>query len=193
MKSIAVFCASSVATSPIFQETAADLGKMLAEKGITLVYGGSKIGLMGIVANAVIENGGKVTGVIPRFLSTKEIAHDGITQLIMVETMHERKLRMSELCEGVIALPGGFGTLEELTEMLTWAQLGLHRKPIGILNTAGYYDHLDLLFQRMAEESLLKEKNRKLALFADNLNDLFAAMENYEPPYIEKWLDRDKT
>ncbi len=192
MKSIAVFCASSQGNSSVFAETAHQLGKMLAEKQITLVYGGGKLGLMGVVANATMENGGKVIGVIPRFLSSKEVAHEGITELIMVETMHERKLKMSDLCEGVIVLPGGFGTLDELAEMLTWAQLGLHQKPIGILNVDGYYDPLDNLFRSMEENGLLKTFNRKIALFADNLDDLFTLMENYRPVPVKKWLDGDK-
>lgn len=193
MKSIAVFCASSLGYASIFEETAYQLGKMLAQKQITLVYGGGKLGLMGVIANAVMEHGGQVIGVIPRFLSTKEVAHEGITDLIMVETMHERKLRMSDLCEGVIVLPGGFGTLDELAEMLTWAQLGLHQKPIGILNVEGYYDPLDNLFRTMEENGLLKTINRKIALFADNLKELFTLMENYRPIPVKKWLDKGQT
>ena len=193
MKSIAVFCGSSLGTAPIFKETARQLGEMLAQKQITLVYGGGKLGLMGVVANAVMEHGGQVIGVIPRFLSTKEVAHEGITDLIMVETMHERKLRMSDLCEGVVVLPGGFGTLDELAEMLTWAQLGLHQKPIGILNVEGYYDPLDNLFRTMEENGLLKTINRKIALFANNLEELFTLMENYRPIPVKKWLDKEQT
>lgn len=193
MKSIAVFCGSSLGTAPIFEETAHQLGKMLAQKHITLVYGGGKLGLMGVVADAVMEHGGEVVGVIPRFLSTKEAAHDSITELIMVETMHERKMKMSDLCEGIIVLPGGFGTLDELAEMLTWAQLGLHQKPIGILNVEGYYDALDNLFRTMEENGLLKTVNRGIALFADNLEELFTRMENYRPIPVKKWLDREKT
>lgn len=193
MKSIAVFCGSSLGTALIFKETARQLGEMLAQKQITLVYGGGKLGLMGIVANAVMEYGGRVIGVIPRFLSTKEVAHNGITELIMVETMHERKLKMSDLCEGVVVLPGGFGTLDELAEMLTWAQLGLHQKPIGILNVDGYYDPLDNLFRTMEENGLLKTINRKIALFADNLEELFTLMENYRPIPVKKWLDKEQT
>jgi uncharacterized protein (TIGR00730 family) len=167
---------------------------MLAEKQITLVYGGGRLGLMGAVADGVMEHGGQVIGVIPRFLSTKEVAHVGITELISVETMHERKLKMSDLCEGVIVLPGGFGTLDELAEMLTWAQLGLHQKPIGILNIEGYYDPLDQLFRTMETNGLLKTYNRKIALFANNLEELFTLMENYRPVPVKKWLkDKEKT
>jgi uncharacterized protein (TIGR00730 family) len=193
IKSIAVFCASSLGNTPIFEETARQLGKMLAEKQITLVYGGGKLGLMGVVADSVMEYGGQVIGVIPRFLSTKEVAHAGITELIKVDTMHERKLKMSDLCEGVIVLPGGFGTLDELAEMLTWAQLGLHQKPIGILNIDGYYDPLDQLFRAMETNGLLKTYNRKIALFANNLEELFTLMENYRPIPVKKWLDKENT
>jgi uncharacterized protein (TIGR00730 family) len=193
IKSIAVFCGSSLGNAPIFEKIARQLGKMLAEKQITLVYGGGRLGLMGAVADGVMEHGGQVIGVIPRFLSTKEVAHVGITELISVETMHERKLKMSDLCEGVIVLPGGFGTLDELAEMLTWAQLGLHQKPIGILNVEGYYDPLDQLFRTMEENGLLKTYNRKIALFANNLEELFTLMENYRPIPVKKWLDKEKT
>ncbi len=194
IKSIAVFCASTLGTAPIFEETARQLGKMLAKKQITLIYGGGKLGLMGVVADSVMEHGGKVTGVIPGFLCTKEVGHIGITELITVETMHERKLRMSDLCEGVIVLPGGFGTLDELAEMLTWAQLGLHQKPIGILNVEGYYDPLDQLFRTMETNGLLKTYNRSIPLFADNLEELFTLMENYRPVPVKKWLkDKEKT
>ena len=193
MKSIAVFCGSSLGHASIFEETARQLGEMLAQKQIALVYGGGRLGLMGVVANAVMEHGGQVIGVIPRFLSTKEVAHDGITELIMVETMHERKLKMSDLCEGVIVLPGGFGTLDELAEMLTWAQLGLHQKPIGVLNVDGYYDPLDNLFRTMEGNGLLKTINREIALFADNLEELFTLMENYRPIPVKKWLDKEQT
>jgi uncharacterized protein (TIGR00730 family) len=194
IKSIAVFCGSSLGNAPIFEKIARQLGKMLAEKQITLVYGGGRLGLMGAVADGVMEHGGQVIGVIPRFLSTKEVAHVGITELISVETMHERKLKMSDLCEGVIVLPGGFGTLDELAEMLTWAQLGLHQKPIGILNIEGYYDPLDQLFRTMETNGLLKTYNRKIALFANNLEELFTLMENYRPVPVKKWLkDKEKT
>ena len=194
MKSIAVFCASSLGIAPIFEETARQLGKMLAKKQITLIYGGGKLGLMGALADSVMAHGGQVIGVIPGFLCTKEVGHTGITELITVETMHERKLKMSDLCEGVIVLPGGFGTLDELAEMLTWAQLGLHQKPIGILNVEGYYDPLDQLFRTMETNGLLKTYNRSIPLFATHLEELFTLMENYRPVPVKKWLkDKEKT
>ena len=152
MKRITVFCGSSVGTDSIYKTQAKIVGEALAKNNIELVYGGAKIGLMGAVADGVLSKGGKVTGVLPNFLRSKEIAHEQLTNLILVDTMHERKTRMNELCDGVIALPGGFGTLEELFEMLTWAQLGLHKKPIGILNIDGFYDTLIDLIQTMVSK-----------------------------------------
>ena len=137
MKSIAVFCASAIGHSGQYAEVAKQVAEVLVERDITLVYGGGRAGLMGVVADTVMALGGQAIGVIPRFLATKEIAHQGITELILVDSMHQRKMKMSELCDGVITLPGGFGTLEELTEMLTWSQLHLHDKPIGISEYRG--------------------------------------------------------
>jgi uncharacterized protein (TIGR00730 family) len=138
MKSISVFCGSSMGVDPVYISEAILLGKTLAERSIQLVYGGARIGLMGAVADSVLNNHGKVIGVLPYFLKSKEIAHDGLTELILVESMHERKMKMHDLCDGIIALPGGFGTLEELFEILTWGQLGLHKKPVGVLNVNGF-------------------------------------------------------
>lgn len=193
MKSITVFCASSIGKNERYAETARAVGKMLADQDITLVYGGGRVGLMGVVADAALQSGGKVIGVIPRFLATAEIAHKGLTELMMVESMHQRKLKMSELCEGVIALPGGFGTLEELTEMLTWSQLRLHAKPIGILNVDGYYDHLQHLFDHMVREELLKPENRELALFDETPEGLLSKMNNFYLPGRAHWLKEDRT
>lgn len=193
IRSITVFCASSIGRSEIYAEAARAVGKMLAEHEITLVFGGGRAGLMGVVADTVMQSGGKAIGVIPRFLATAEIAHKGLTELIMVESMHQRKLKMSELCEGVIALPGGFGTLEELTEMLTWSQLRLHSKPIGILNTNGYYDHLKSLFDHMVKENLLKPENRELALFEEDPETLLRKMKRFYPPGRAHWLKEERT
>ena len=151
MKSITVFCGSSSGTDGVYKSQATLLGRALAERNIQLVYGGAQIGLMGAVADGVLTHGGRAIGVLPGFLKSKEIAHDRLTELIIVETMHERKTKMHELCDGVIALPGGFGTLEELFEMLTWGQLGLHKKPIGLLNTDNFYDPLITLLQTMVD------------------------------------------
>ena len=192
MKRITVFCASSFGTEKIYEEQATNLGKTLAEQNIELVYGGANVGLMGAVADGALTAGGKVIGVLPNFLRSKEIAHLGLTELILVESMHERKTKMNDLCDGVIALPGGFGTLEELFEMLTWAQLGLHKKPIAILNVNGYYDSLITLLQTMTEKGLLKEVNQKMLLVSDSIDDLLDQMKNYTAPTVGKWIDKKK-
>ncbi|BDU27319.1 TIGR00730 family Rossman fold protein [Flavobacterium sp. GSB-24] len=190
MKRITVFCASSFGTDKIYEEQAIALGRTLAEQNIELVYGGANVGLMGAVADGTLNAGGKVIGVLPNFLRSKEIAHQGLTELILVESMHERKTKMNELCDGVIALPGGFGTLEELFEMLTWAQLGLHKKPIAILNVNGFYDSLLELLETMTEKGLLKEVNQKMLLVSEDLEDLLNQMKNYIPPTVGKWIDK---
>ncbi|WP_202702031.1 TIGR00730 family Rossman fold protein [Flavobacterium sp. UGB4466] len=189
MKRITVFCGSSFGTDKIYQEQAALLGKTLAQQNIELVYGGANVGLMGAVADGVLNEGGKAIGVLPNFLRSKEIAHLGLTQLIVVKSMHERKTKMNDLCDGVIALPGGFGTLEELFEMLTWGQLGLHKKPIGILNINGFYDSLIELTKVMVEKGLLKPVNQEMLLVSDTIEDLLHQMRNYVPPATGKWID----
>lgn len=193
MKRITVFCGSSFGTEEIYKEQAILLGQTLAKQNIELVYGGANVGLMGAVADGILNEGGKAIGVLPNFLRSKEIAHLGLTELILVESMHERKTKMNDLCDGVIALPGGFGTLEELFEMLTWAQLGLHKKPIAILNINGFYDPLIELTQTMVEKGLLKEANKTMLLVSDNIDDLLDKMRNYIPPTTGKWIDKDKS
>jgi len=193
MKAIAVFCGSSTGNNENYKKQAILLGQMMSKKNIDLVYGGAKVGLMGAIAEAVLNEGGKVIGVLPRFLQSKEIAHDQLTQLILVENMHERKTRMHEMSDGVIALPGGFGTIEELFEMLTWSQLGLHQKPIGILNIDGFYDTLISLLDHMVEKGLLKQKNLEMLLVDDNIDSLLSQMEQYVAPYVPKWIDEEKT
>jgi len=192
MNRITVFCGSSFGTEEIYKEQATLLGETLAKQNIELVYGGANVGLMGAVADGVLNAGGKAIGVLPNFLRSKEIAHLGLTELILVESMHERKTKMNDLCDGVIALPGGFGTLEELFEMLTWAQLGLHKKPIAILNINGFYDSLIELTQTMVEKGLLKDVNQKMLLVSDTIDDLLDQMKNYVPPTVGKWIDKDK-
>jgi len=188
MKNITVFCGSSAGKNPENIKLAYQLGKYLASIHINVIYGGAKIGLMGAVANGALENGGKPVGVIPKFLCSKEIAHEGLTELILTESMHERKTIMHDLCDGFIALPGGFGTLEELFEILTWAQLGLHQKPIGILNINGFYDHLMKLLQGMVSEGYLKQENYDMLLVADNMVTLVDKMKNYVAPEVPKWI-----
>ena len=192
MKRITVFCGSSFGTDDVYKSQAKLLGKKLAEHQIELVYGGANVGLMGAVADGVLENGGKAIGVLPNFLKSKEIAHECLTDLILVETMHERKTKMNELCDGVIALPGGFGTLEEFFEMLTWAQLGLHKKPIAILNTAGFYASLITFIQTMVDKGFLKEVNRDMILVSDDIDKLIAMMKNYVAPDVAKWINKER-
>jgi uncharacterized protein (TIGR00730 family) len=191
MKSVAVFCGSSSGSSEIYMNEAIRLGETLAEKKIDLIYGGAKVGLMGAVADGALRKGGRVVGVLPRFLQSKEIAHDGLTELIPVESMHERKKQMNDLSDGVIAMPGGFGTLEEFFEMLTWGQLGLHSKPMGLLNTRGFYNHLGAQIQTMVDEGFLKELNQKMLLMSDNINHLIDQMTYYTPPPVGKWISKE--
>lgn len=193
MKNISVFCGSSSGQDKTFYDEAFSLGAVLATKGITVVYGGARIGLMGAVADGALRAGGEVIGVLPRFLMNKEIAHDGLTDLILVNSMHERKMQMHELSDSAIALAGGFGTLEELFELLTWGHLGLHTKPVGLLNIKGFYDPLVQMLQRMVIEGLLKESNREMLLIADNAQELLGKMEAYQPPLVPKWISPDKT
>lgn len=192
MKSITVFCGSSFGSEDIYKEQATLLGQMLAKNDIQLVYGGANVGLMGAVADGTLHAGGKVIGVLPYFLQSKEIAHKQLTELILVETMHERKTKMNELCDGVIVLPGGYGTLEEFFEMITWAQLGLHQKPIGILNIDGFYDDLIKLVQTMVDKGFLKQINRDMLLISSDIDDLLEKMKNYEAPKVGKWISKDE-
>lgn len=191
MKSITVFCGSSMGTDEHYRKAASQLGATLAHQQITLIYGGAKVGLMGAVADGVLDNGGKAIGVLPHFLGSKEIAHQGLTELIMVESMHERKMKMNELCDGVITMPGGFGTMEELFEMLTWAQLGLHAKPIGLLNIGGYYDALIVLIQTMVDKGFLKGINQDMLLISADIDALLDKMECYVAPAVPKWINTD--
>lgn len=193
MKSIVVFCGSSMGTEEIYREQAHLLGKALAAHHIGLVYGGSKTGLMGAVADGAIAARGTVTGILPRFLSGKEIAHEGLTHMFLVDTMHERKAMMHEQSDGIITLPGGFGTLEEFFEMLTWAQLGLHKKPIGILNINGFYDDLLVLIQKMVDKGFLKEINQQMLLVSSSIEALLQMMKNYQAPEVPKWITDEET
>lgn len=187
MNKVAVFCGSSIGTDDVFCKQAYLLGRALAERGCTLVYGGSNVGLMGRVADGALDHNGKVIGVLPRFLEEKEIAHQGLTELILVDTMHERKARMGELADGVIALPGSFGTMEELFEMLTWGQLGLHKKPVGLLNVDGFYDELLAFVKTMVRCGFLKGVHEEQLLKSKNIDDLFAQMAGYKASDTAKW------
>jgi uncharacterized protein (TIGR00730 family) len=191
MKSILVFCGSSAGIEEVYQAQARRLGQTLAKQKIDLIYGGAKVGLMGAVADGALSEGGRVTGVLPSFLKSKEIAHAELTNFIQVDSMHERKTKMGELCDGVIALPGGYGTMEEFFEMLTWAQLGLHQKPVGLLNVSGFYDPLILMIQTMVDKGFLKSVNREMLLVSDDIDNLLAQMNSYTAPVVGKWITKE--
>jgi uncharacterized protein (TIGR00730 family) len=194
MNSICVFCGANYNGDPVLKHAVEQLAEVLVSRNITLVFGGGKVGVMGILADAVLNNGGKAIGVIPQFLMDKEIGHPGLTELHIVESMHQRKQRMNDLCEGIIALPGGFGTLEEFFEMLTWLQLGLHNHPVGILNVNGFYDHLLLQLDLMVEQRFLKPANRQLVITSGDAIELINLMENCKVAPDEVWFrDRNLT
>jgi uncharacterized protein (TIGR00730 family) len=193
MRSIAVFCGSGEGYNECYREAAWHLGAKLARRHIRVIYGGAKIGLMGTLADSVLEHHGEITGIIPAFLKTTEVAHEGLTQLITVNTMHERKLKMNELCDGVIALPGGWGTMEELFEMLTWGQLGLHNKPVSLLNVNGYYDALKALCDNMVQEGFLQERVNNSLLISDSAEDLLEQMSSYTPYEAPQSITRETT
>jgi uncharacterized protein (TIGR00730 family) len=189
MNSVCVFCGSHPGNDPAYAEAARTLGRTLAERDITLVYGGGHVGLMGVVADSTLGAGGEAIGVMPKSLVDREIGHTGLTKLHVVSSMHERKALMSELSEGFVALPGGNGTLEEFFEVLTWAQLGEHGKPCGLLNVAGYYDPLLAVFDRMVDRAFLREEHRGLVIVEEDPSALLERFENYEPPGTIKWID----
>jgi uncharacterized protein (TIGR00730 family) len=193
LQSVCVFCGSSTGSDPAYTEAARSLGTTLAEAGIRLVFGGGHVGLMGEISNAALAAGGDVIGVIPKFLVERELAHEGLSDLRIVGSMHERKALMSDLSEAFIALPGGTGTLEEFFEVLTWAQLGEHHKPCGLLNVAEYYDPLLTVFDRMVEAGFLSESNRALLLVESEAGRLLQRFDFYEPPKTVKWIDRSET
>ena len=193
MKRVCVFCGSNVGARPVYADAARAVGGALARRGCGLVYGGGCIGLMGIVADAVLAHGGEVIGVIPEALVAKELAHRGLTELRVVGSMHERKASMADLADAFIALPGGYGSFEEFCEMLTWAQLGLHRKPCGLLNVDGYYDSLLALFDRAVTERFVRPVHRALVLEDRDPDRLLDRLAAYQAPTLEKWIDRDET
>lgn len=192
MRRICVFCGSRSGVKPAYQAAAEALGKLLAERGIELIYGGGNVGLMGVVADACLAAGGKVVGVIPRALLEWEVGHQGLTRLEVVDSMHTRKARMAELADGFVALPGGLGTFEELFEVLTWAQLGFHNKPVALLNVDDYYLPLIQLMERGVDEGFMKQENRGLLLVEDNLTGLLRAMSAYHPPTVGKRIRDEK-
>jgi uncharacterized protein (TIGR00730 family) len=194
MKSICVFCGANISSDPELKEAVEQLAQVMVAKGITLIYGGGKVGVMGLLADAVLDKGGKAIGIIPQFLLDKEVGHTGLTELHIVENMHQRKQMMNDLCDGIIMLPGGFGTLEEFFEVLTWLQLGLHSHPVGVLNVNGFYDHLLLQMDVMVEQRFLKQANRDLVLTSADAIELVNLMENIDIKPDEVWFrDRNLT
>ncbi len=188
MKHIAVFCGSSRGFDPEYSRQAKELGGLLARKNITLVFGGSKVGLMEDLSEAALQAGGKVIGVMPRLLYDKGIGHPGLTEMIVTETMHERKMRMSKLCDGIIAMPGGFGTLDECFEMITWAQLGIHQKPVAFLNVKGFYDPLNNMLNHMTTQGFLKAVHRDMLIFSTCMENVLQKMKDYTAPDEGKWI-----
>ncbi len=192
MNSIVVFCGSSEGKDPLILDKAYSLGREMAERSIQLVYGAARIGVMGKLAQGALDHSGIVVGIIPDFLKLKEVFHTGLTKLIVTENMHERKLKMHEMSEGVIMLPGGYGTLEEFFEMLTWAQLGLHHKPIGILNINGFYNDLMRMLKTMVDQGFVKQENYDMILIDHSINGLLAKMMHYRPQYVPKWINKEQ-
>ena len=189
MKYIAIFCGTAIGNKPVFSQQADLLGSKLVEYGYGIVYGGAGVGLMGVVADSVLKAGGEVIGVIPQFLKRKELEHNKITKTYVVDTMDARKRLMNELCSGVITLPGGFGTMDEYFEMLTLGQLALHKKPVALLNTDGYYNPLLIQVENMIENGFLKEEYRELLLVDSDVDRLLDSMNTYAAPKNEKWFE----
>ena len=190
MQALCVFCGSNAGRRPAYSEAARAMGELLARRGITLVYGGGRVGLMGVIADACLAAGGKVIGVIPRLLQEKELAHQGLTEMHVVGTMHERKAMMADLADGFLALPGGFGTWDEFCEVFTWSQLGIQSKACALLNVEGYYDPMLALADRATEEGFLRPEHRGLLLVDEDGERLLDRMQRFEFPAVPKWVGR---
>lgn len=190
MQRICVFCGSNPGANPQYTAAAQRIGAILAHRQLTLVYGGGNVGLMGVLANAVLDAGGEVIGVIPQALADLEVAHTGLPDLRIVGSMHERKALMADLSDGFIALPGGIGTLEEFCEVLTWAQLGMHVKPCGLINVEGYFDHLITFLDHAVRERFFRAEHRAMVLLEEDPDTLLNRFDAYRPPHLEKWIDR---
>ncbi|MEN8137280.1 MAG: TIGR00730 family Rossman fold protein [Bacteroidota bacterium] len=188
MQSLSVFCGASAGNKEIYRLKAEELGRKMCERNIDLVFGGGKVGMMGFIADEVIKNNGKVTGVIPHFLSSKEVEHDGCSEIIRVDTMHDRKMEMFKISQGAIAMPGGYGTFDEVFEMLTWAQLGLHTYPIGFLNINSYFDSLCEMVENMYKEGFLKQSHLNMIIIEEDIDILLDKMEKYQAPEVPKWI-----
>ena len=193
MKSICVYCGSSFGNLPAFTNAARQLAKAMNERSISLVYGGASVGIMGEIANAVLDEGGAVIGVIPQALADKEVSHAGLTELHVVSSMHERKALMEEISDGFIALPGGFGTLEELFEVLTWAQLGFHQKPVGLVNVANYYEGLLSFLDHTAKAQFVKTTHRNLLISENSPEAVLDRMQKFQPSTATKWIGDGET
>jgi uncharacterized protein (TIGR00730 family) len=187
---LCVFCGSNLGIQPVYRAAAERLGSLLVENDIELVYGGGNVGLMGVLADAVLAAGGRVIGVIPESLMATEVGHHGLTELRVVQSMHERKALMSDLSDGFVALPGGFGTFEEFCEVVTWSQLGIQSKPCGLLNVGGYYDSLLALFNHAVDEGFLRIENRRLVLDDKDPEQLLEKMSQYRPAPVDKWIGK---
>ena len=190
---VCVFCGSSMGRRAEYQQVATALGKAIAKKGYGLVYGGASVGLMGAVADGALKAGGEVIGILPKSLAGLEIAHSGLTELKIVSSMHERKALMAELSNAFIAMPGGIGTLEEAFEIWTWTQLGLHRKPLALLNTNGFYNKLAVFLDHIVAEQFVKPDHRDMLIMESDPHALINQLVHYDPPYIKKWIDKDAT
>lgn len=188
LKRVCVFCGSNVGGRVEYRQAAEHLGQFLAQNGIGLVYGGGNVGLMGVLADAALAAGGEVIGVIPQAIVDREIAHRGVTELRIVPSMHARKALMADLSDGFIALPGGFGTFDEFCEVLTWSQLGIHKKPCGLLNVQNYFAPLLVMFDHALAERFVRPENRQLVLAHEDCSKLIRMMEDYEPVSVEKWI-----
>lgn len=193
MKSVCVFCGSNFGRDPLYTETARQFGGLIARSGLTLVYGGGCVGLMGTVADGAIADGGRVIGVIPKSMMGKEVAHEGLADLRVVGSMHERKATMAELSDGFVAMPGGVGTLEEFFEIWTWSQLGLHAKPYALLNVAGFFDPLIAFLDHIVGEQFVRAKHREQLIITKTPEDCLERMKHHRPAYVKKWIDRRQT
>lgn len=192
MKSICVYCGSNFGNSPVYRAAAEELGRAMVARGQTLIYGGGNVGLMGVVADTVMQGGGEVIGIIPRSLLEREVGHRGVTRLEVVETMHQRKTRMAELCDAFIAMPGGWGTLEELAEAATWTQLGIHRKPVGLLNILNFYDPFLAYLDNAVAAGFIRAPHRGLVVSAETVEGVLKAVETAELPVLQKWLEKEQ-
>lgn len=193
MRRVCVFCGSSPGRRPVYAEAARRLGREMVERDWELVYGGGRVGLMGAVAEAVLQAGGRAIGVIPHALMVREQGHEGLSDLRVVDSMHERKALMGELSDAFVAMPGGLGTLEELFEVVTWAQLGIHAKPCGLLNLEGYFDRLVDLLDHQVNEGFVRQVNRDMFLVEPDPSAMLTRLENHQPTKVERWLERGQT